>query len=72
MGDMADFYLSSQSPDYSDDLSTDWYEYGGVLSCRYCKKDDLCWGIDESTGKYRLFSIQTGLKHNCSKYKKVR
>lgn len=67
MGDMADYYLSSQSPDSCEDMSTDWYEYGGTLSCKYCGTSDLRWVEDERTGKYRLAS-QKGIVHRCKEY----
>jgi hypothetical protein len=61
MGEMADFTL-----DYMDDEET-LYDYGGVLSCRYCKRSGFHWDKTPE-GRWRLVT-ETGKVHVCKAYR---
>lgn len=68
MGDMADYYLSSQDP-WLDDTEAPYERPVPKtnITCRYCGARHLMWG-QSGTG-FRLFNRDRSL-HTCKQYRK--
>lgn len=63
MGEMADFVNDCSDIDQL-------YDYGGVLSCRYCNKTDLHW-VNLGTYRHPCYRLadDSNIVHTCKKYK---